>query len=99
VPHGATPATLDMVSIRALAEVGQVSQNDGGLIAPEGYAGDTESAITDVPPGQLCFGKASTEHPVALRVHYVGAARPNAGEIPVVLLGFPLQDKRSCPAA
>jgi hypothetical protein len=32
-----------MVSIRALAHVGQVSQNDGDLIAPEGCAGDTES--------------------------------------------------------
>jgi hypothetical protein len=45
MPHRATPATLDMVSIRALAEVGQVSQNDGDLIAPEGCAGDTESAL------------------------------------------------------
>ena len=49
MPHRATPATLDMVSIRALAQVGQVSQNDGDLIAPEGCAGDTESALCAPP--------------------------------------------------
>jgi hypothetical protein len=44
LPHG-TPAQLDMVSSGALAHLGQVSQSDGDLIAPEGCAGDTESAI------------------------------------------------------
>jgi hypothetical protein len=38
-----------------------------------------------MPPGQLCSDEASTEHPAALGVHYASAARPNAGEIAVVL--------------
>jgi hypothetical protein len=52
VPHG---ATLDMLSIGALAFAGKVSQNDGDLIAPAACASDTDSALcTSAASGRVC---------------------------------------------